>query len=119
MPRYPSKVGRPVHRIKTSYGIGPVRRTSRGWVGLVTRLRRLGPDGDIAYMVVRSPHPLAPNGTLLGRLPAVIHSTGRFETHVLRFGRSRKTSMADPRTWFSNLADAQAAYDAVVRRGGR
>lgn len=119
MARCPNKIGRPVLRIKTSYGIGSVRRTPQGWVGLVMRRRSLGSDYDLAYMVVRSPHPLAPNGTLLRLLPAVIHSTGRFETRVFRFGRSRKTSMADPRTWFSNLAHAQAAYNAVVRRGGR
>lgn len=119
MARYPNKIGRPVLRIKTSYGVGPVRRTPLGWIGLVTRRRSLGTVCDLAYMVVRSSHPLTPNGTLLRRLPAVIHSTGRFESRVLRFGRSRKTSMADPRTWFSNLVHAQAAYNAVVQRGGR
>ena len=118
MARYSNKIGRPGLRIKATYGIGSVRRTPRGWIGLVMRRRSLGSDYDLAYMVVRSPHPLAPNGTLLRHLPAVIHSTGRFESRVLRYGRTKKTTMTDPRTWFSNLADAQAAYHAVVQRGG-
>lgn len=119
MARYPNNVGRPILRIKTSYGIGSVSRTPRGWVGLVMRRRSLGCDYDLAYMVVRSLHPLAPNGTLLRHLPAVIHSTGRFESRLLRYGRTKKTTMTDPRTWFSNLAHAQAAYHAVVQGGGR
>lgn len=114
-----SKVGRSVLPVKASYTVLSTRQTPRGWVAFVYRQRRHGGQVDDAYMVVRSPHPIVTNGTLLLRLPAVLHSTGRFETRVMRFGRTIKTRMDDPRTWFSDRDHAEATFNLVVRRGGR
>jgi len=114
-----SKVGRSVLPVKASYTVLSTRQTPRGWVAFVNRKRRYGGQVDDAYMVVRSPHPIASNGSLLMRLPALLHSTERFETRVMRFGRTIRTRMDDPRTWFSDLDQAEAAFNRVVRRGGR
>ena len=114
-----SKVGRSVLPVKASYTVLSTRQTPRGWVAFVNRQRRYGGQVDDAYMVVRSPHPIVSNGTLLLRLPAVLHSTGCFEKRTMRFGRAIWTHMADPRTWFSDHDQAEAAFNHVVLRGWR
>jgi hypothetical protein len=114
-----SKVGRSVLPVKASYTVFSTRQTPRGWVAFVNRQRRHAGQVNDAYMVVRSPHPIVSNGTLLLRLPAVLHSTGRFEKRMMRSGRAIWTQMADARTWFSDHDQAEAAFNLVVHRGGR
>lgn len=113
-----SKVGRSVLPVKATYTVLSARQTPRGWVAFVKRQRQHGGQVNDAYMVVRSPHPIVSNGTLLLRLPAVLQSTGRFEKRMMRFGRAIWTHMADARTWFSDRDRAEGAFNLVVRRGG-
>jgi hypothetical protein len=76
-------------------------------VGLIERGRTSAAEVQTGYAVVRSRKPILQNGTLLSAMEAVPFAGGPF------------CKCRDPEAWHSSLADAEAKFRSLVRRGGK